>query len=121
MIAKQYRLSENEVKKVLQKWKPFFSYWIVLNYLKNKDTKNRFAIVISGKSVAGSVARNYFRRRFYDMCISRFSFEGQNNFFDLVFVVKKDTLLSEKNQKMIEWFLKEVQFLFEKLEKNYER
>mgnify|MGYP005995417273 FL=1 len=46
MITKQFRLKEREVKKVLQRGKPFFSYGIVLNYTKNKLGYNRFAIVI---------------------------------------------------------------------------
>jgi len=66
MISKNFRLKEEEVKKVLKFWKPFFSYWMVLNYKNNKLENNRFAIIISGKNVDGSVVRNYFRRRFYD-------------------------------------------------------
>lgn len=36
MIAKKYRLQEREVKKVLHKGKPFFSYSIVFNVIPNK-------------------------------------------------------------------------------------
>jgi hypothetical protein len=36
MIQKKYRLKEKQVKKVLQKGKPFFSYGIVKNSFKNK-------------------------------------------------------------------------------------
>jgi hypothetical protein len=46
VISKKNRLTEREVKKVLGKSKPFFSYGIVLNYIPNKLTHNRFAIVI---------------------------------------------------------------------------
>jgi hypothetical protein len=42
MIKKIYRLKEREVKKVLSKRKPFFSYGIVLNIFKNKLDYNRF-------------------------------------------------------------------------------
>ena len=35
MIKKVYRLKEKEVKKVLQKGKPFFSYNIVSNTIPN--------------------------------------------------------------------------------------
>jgi ribonuclease P protein component len=66
MISKNFRLKEEEVKKVLKFWKPFFSYWMVLNYKNNKFENNRFAIIISGKNVDWSVVRNFFRRRFYD-------------------------------------------------------
>jgi ribonuclease P protein component len=37
-----------------------------LNYKNNNLENNRFAIIISGKNVDGSVERNFFRRRFYD-------------------------------------------------------
>jgi hypothetical protein len=46
MIKKIYRLKEREVKKVLGKTKPFFSYGIVLNMKPNREGFNRFAIVI---------------------------------------------------------------------------
>jgi len=46
MIKKIYRLKEKEVKKVLGKTKPFFSYSIVLNSKPNREVFNRFAIVI---------------------------------------------------------------------------
>jgi hypothetical protein len=46
MIKKIYRLKDREVKKVLGKTKPFFSYGIVLNMKLNKKDFNRFAIVI---------------------------------------------------------------------------
>jgi len=46
MIKKIYRLKEREVKKVLGKTKPFFSYGIVLNAKINRENFNRFAIVI---------------------------------------------------------------------------
>jgi hypothetical protein len=51
MIKKIYRLRQREVKKVLQRAKPFFSYGIVLNVFENKLNYNRFAIVIGSKSV----------------------------------------------------------------------
>jgi ribonuclease P protein component len=67
MIKKIYRLKEKQVKKVLQKAKPFFSYNIVLNYMKNNQNINRYAIIISSKSVNTNVSRVYFRRLFYDI------------------------------------------------------
>ena len=46
MIKKIYRLKEREIKKVLGKTKPFFSYGIVLNMKPNRKGFNRFAVVI---------------------------------------------------------------------------
>ncbi|MCH8518758.1 ribonuclease P protein component [Candidatus Gracilibacteria bacterium] len=65
MIEKKYRLSEREVKKVLSKGKPFFSYSLVFKKIPSKLSYARFAIVISGKSVPNAVVRNSFRRSFY--------------------------------------------------------
>ncbi|MDR3150791.1 MAG: ribonuclease P protein component [Candidatus Peribacteria bacterium] len=66
MLAKKFRLTESEVKKVLKRQEPFFSYGIVLCRLKNMYNHNRYAIVISSKSVHSNVERNFFRRKFYE-------------------------------------------------------
>ncbi len=110
MISKNYRLSESEVKKVLQTGKPFFSFWIVLNYKKNIVWNNRFAIVIWWKSVEWSVERNFFRRKFYDLCSAFLEWKN-----DFVFVVKKQTKLDKKNLESINWFEKDIKFLFKKV------
>jgi RNase P protein component len=138
MISKDYRLKENEVKKVLKYWKPFFSYWMVLNYNKNNLKHNRFAIIISWKNVDSSVQRNFFRRRFYDkvtlFVIASGSEAIQKNWnnivngllrtsqwqklstnFDLVFVLKKQTKLEKNNLESINWFDNDVKFLLKKL------
>jgi ribonuclease P protein component len=65
MIASRYRLSENEVKKVLKQKKPFFSHTFVANVMKNNLGVSRFAILLSGKHAPGSVNRNYWRRLYY--------------------------------------------------------
>ena len=65
MIAKKYRLKEREVKKVLRKGKPFFSYTIVCNRLKTPSPGSRFAIVLGKKSIPNNVIRNMYRRIFY--------------------------------------------------------
>jgi ribonuclease P protein component len=67
VIAKKYRLKEREVKKVLQKGKPFFSSGLVFNVLPNTLSQARFAIVISRKSVPNNVVRNIYRRLFYSV------------------------------------------------------
>jgi len=115
MIKKEYRLKEKEVKKVLKYSKPFFSYGIVLNVNKNKLNHNRFAIVLGSKSVKSWVERNYFRRRFYDF-IYKNNLINKNLyldkwFYDLVFVVKKQTKLDKKEQKSINSFEKDLNFL----------
>lgn len=116
MIKKEYRLTEREVKKVLWKWKPFFSYSIVLNYLRNKGENNRFAIVLWSKPVKNSVERNFFRRLFYDT-VAEYLWDGKekNTGMDMVFVVKKKTKLDKKNESLINDFRKEINFLFNKV------
>ena len=110
MIQKKYRLKEKEVKKALQRGKPFFSYGIVKNSLKNKLGYNRFAIVISGKSVKNAVERNYFRRLFYSL-VSEYLQKGS---FDIVFVVKVKTKLSVYEKKVLDNFKKDILFLLKK-------
>lgn len=115
MLQKKFRITEEQVKKVLHKGKPFFSFWIVLNVLENKLDHHRFAIVIGGKSTTTGVERNFFRRRFYDLAFPYIQRWTKNVFFDLVFVVKKSTLLSKNEQSSLEKFYKEIDFLFTKV------
>ncbi len=112
MIKKIYRLKEKEVKRVLQKWKPFFSYGIVSNRFKNKLEYSRFAIVISSKSVKTNVERNFFRRRFYDI-VSKYITLKEN--YDFVFVLKKNNKLDKKSQKSIIEFANDLEFLMKKM------
>jgi len=114
VISKKYRLHEREVKKVLQRWKPFFSYSVVLNYAKNKVWYSRFAIVIWAKSVTDNITRNFFRRRFYDTVWEKPEID-QNNNYDYVFVVKKRTKLDKKNEASVQDFLKDIKFLTKKI------
>jgi ribonuclease P protein component len=116
MISKENRLKEKQVKKVLQKWKPFFSYWIVLNHLKNRKKINRFAIIIWSKSVTNNVCRNYFRRLFYDFLKKSWFISNikRNKNYDFIFVVKKKTKLDKKNKKTIISFEKDLDFLIKK-------
>lgn len=112
VISRKNRLTEREVKKVLTKWKPFFSYWIVLNKVKNRLWYNRFAVVIGSKSVINNVTRNFFRRRFYDFLKDILK---SNNGFDYVFVVKKQTKLDKTDEKSINSFDKDMKFLKNKI------
>lgn len=93
MIQKIYRLSENEVKKVLRFRKPFFSNGFIANIIPNKVGHNRFGIVFSGKHTKTSIARNFFRRRLYDT-IAEICTTGSH---DIVFVPKKGKTFHQKN------------------------
>lgn len=121
MILKKYRLSEKEVKKVLKKWEPFFSYGIVLNYVKNKVLCDRFAIVIWAKSVNNNVTRNYFRRRFYDqisnsnLFVNNLHDDIEKQGYDYVFIVKKQFKLNKKNIEIEKKFKLDIKFLIDKM------
>ncbi len=121
MIKKIYRLKEREVKKVLKRWKPFFSYWIVLNQIKNKLEYNRFAIVIWSKSVNTNVSRNFFRRKFYDIVSEYISIINNDSFCDFVFVVKKQTKLNMKNEENLYNYKKDINFLLNKTIKKWKK
>jgi len=115
MIAKKFRLKEREVKKVLWKWKPFFSNGIVLNYISNKIWFNRFAIVIWSKSVNTNVTRVFFRRRFFDKIMEEKYIEKTNLFRDYVFVVKKKIKLDRRDLEVLKTFKKDLNFLIKKV------
>ena len=120
MISKNFRLKEEEVKKVLKFWKPFFSYWMVLNYKNNNFENNRFAIIISGKNVETSVVRNFFRRKFYDSIDKKlliWKTELSQNKYDLVFVLKKQTKLDKTKIESINWYDNDIRFLLKAFNK----
>lgn len=94
MIAKKYRLTENEVQKVLRARKPFFSHVMVANVLQNKLWHARIGIVLSAKQTKWSVNRNIFRRMLYDLSF----LELHNCSYDIVFVAKKGIILDSKNE-----------------------
>jgi len=114
MIKKIFRLKENEVKKVLWNTKPFFSYWIVLNKKTNRLNHNRFAIIISSKSVKKNVDRVFFRRRFYNFVRNLEYISIDNKFSDFVFIVKKQNKLDRKEKSTINSFDKDIKFLISK-------
>ena len=114
MIKKQFRLNEKEVKKVLKLWKPFFSYWVVLNKIKSKLDYNRFAIVIWAKSVNSNVTRNYCRRKFYDLVTTELELKWKT-WYDIVFVVKKKMKLDVRSEETIKAFEKDLSFLIKKI------
>lgn len=89
MIAKKYRLTEREVRKVLSRRKPFFSYMFIANILENHEENHRVAILLSGKVARGSVNRNFWRRHFYDISLPLISEKPTEKHYDIVFVPKK--------------------------------
>jgi hypothetical protein len=115
MIKKKFRLKEREVKKVLGKWKPFFSEWIVLNSTLNKVGFNRFSIVIWWKSVNTNVTRVFFRRRFFDKIMENNYLLDNIIWKDFVFVVKKKNKLDRKDLVAIKTFKKDLNFLIKKV------
>ncbi len=112
MISKKNRLSEREVRKVLTRWKPFFSYGVVLNYLKNNLNMNRYWIVIWWKSVNTNVSRVFFRRTFYNIVGDNIIW---NKWIDYVLVVKKQIKLDKKDKNSILSFKKDIKFLLNKI------
>jgi RNase P protein component len=115
MIKKEFRLKEKEVKKVLGKWKPFFSDGIVLNSNLNKVWFNRFAIVIWSKSVNTNVTRVFFRRRFFDKIMEENYMSDNVKWKDFVFVIKKKNKLDRKDLEVIKTFKNDLNFLIKKV------
>jgi len=114
MIKKIFRLKENEVKKVLKYWKPFFSYGVISNSISNNLNHNRFAIIISSKSVINNVTRNYFRRLFYNLS-SKYISQTEIKWTDIIFIMKKQTKLDKKDFQSINNFENDIKFLLKKL------
>lgn len=116
MIAKKYRLTERQVKKVLQKWKPFFTQGFVCNLVYNKFDYNRYAIVIWWKSVQNAVSRNFFRRLFYGIVDEKLL--EWVRWYDIVLLVKKQTKLDRIDEKNVANFQKDIHFLLHKVLKH---
>lgn len=83
-----------------------------MNKQKNKIGYNRFAIVISSKSVNTNVERNFFRRRFFDMISEK---KLITTWYDLVFVVKNKVKLWKKIEWSFASFSKDLKFLLGKI------
>jgi ribonuclease P protein component len=111
MIKKIYRLKEKEIKKVLKFKKPFFSYNIIANYIKNNLWYNRFAILLSHKNTKTSVSRNFFRRKMYTL-VSNSIYKSS---FDIVFVPKKWKTFDKKKKEDILGFENDISFLIKKI------
>lgn len=118
MIAKKNRLTERQVKKVLQKWKPFFTQWYVLNSCMNREETHRFSIVIWWKSVQNAVERNFFRRMFYEIVRNDFLEQQIWKSYDITLLVKKVTKLERNNKKSVANFQNDIHFLLRKLFKH---
>lgn len=114
MISKEYRLTENEVKKVLHRKKPFFSYTCIANTSSNRLNHGRCWILLSSKCTKGSVNRNFWRRKFYDFSLDFL----KKNQTDVVLVMKKWTTLDYKNPEHIAEFEKNLHFLYKKIGEN---
>ena len=114
MIAKKYRLTENEVKKVLAKRKPFFSHMMVANVFANKLGHARIGIVLSAKQTRGSVNRNSFRRMIYDLTFDSLSKIS----YDIVFLCKKGIVLDHKNDTSRSSIIRDVEFILRTIEKS---
>ncbi len=117
MISKEYRLTEHELRKVLNRKKPFFSFVWIANTLENKKAHGRCGILLSAKCTKGSVNRNYWRRKFYDISLA--SLERLP--VDIVLVPKKGTILDYKNSEHIAEFEKNIQFLYRKISEGYKK
>lgn len=111
MIAKIFRLNENQVKKVLQKKKPFFSYWIVANTIKNSLGHSRIGIVLNSAQTKWSVNRNRIRRHIYDLSAPYILGLG----VDIVYMFKKRTLLNSKDTLLMAEIAKDIPFLMRKI------
>jgi ribonuclease P protein component len=107
MIKKKYRLTEREFRKVLSRKKPFFSYLFVANTTPNTLSFPRLGILLPSKCANGSVNRNFFRRKFYDI----FSQKVGNISSDIVLVPKKWTILDYTDANCVAEFEKNIMFL----------
>ena len=108
MISKKYRLTENEVRKVLNRKKPFFSYVWIANTTPNKLDHGRCGILLSSKVAKGSVNRNFWRRTYYDLSLPYITMLP----LDMVLIAKKGTILDYKNEIHIVEFKKNIQSLY---------
>ncbi len=113
MIKKGSRLKEREIRRVLRTKKPFFSFSFVANVSPNRLGHPRIAPVFSAKSVTGSVARNFFRRRAYELARPYLS-AGAG--VDIVLVPKKGGApLSHRNAQAVASFERDLSHLYGKI------
>lgn len=83
----------------------------IANTLESKREHGRIGILLSSKVARGSVNRNFWRRRFYDLSLE--SIETLS--LDIVLVPKKGTILDHKNETHLAEFKKNIQFLYKSI------
>jgi ribonuclease P protein component len=111
MISKSFRLTEQQIRKVLSNKKPFFSYIFIANTRPNTRKHWRIGILLSWKQARWSVNRNTIRRKIYDL--SKIYLDHINH--DIVLVPKKGMIFDSKNEKSIEEMEKNIIFLLKKI------
>ena len=112
MITKEHRLIERDIRRVLKFKKPFFSYSVVANVAQNRIGKPRFGSVFPAKAVTGSVSRNFFRRRSYDLARPYLENPSAS---DVVIVPKKGKPLDHRDPVAVAAFENDVSQLYRKI------
>ncbi|MBP9779316.1 hypothetical protein KBD33_01690 [Candidatus Gracilibacteria bacterium] len=85
----------------------------IANILQNKEKIGRAGILLSGKCTKGSVNRNFWRRKFYDLSLPYLE-QGD---CDIVFVPKKGIALNYKDSLQFAEFEKNITFLYKTIQK----
>ncbi len=67
MLPKNQRLSSNRIEYLLKKGKKNGNTFFTIKYLPNRQTKNRFCVIVSSKIAPKAVQRNHIRRQIYEI------------------------------------------------------
>ncbi len=111
MLAKQYRLSkEKDINRVFKNKSTLFGKSVILNWTTNQSTNSRFAFVVSNKTFAKAVDRNYYKRILRDIIYQLIKDIPTN--LDIVLVIKK-----EIDQMNFSAVLEDIRGLIKKLKK----
>jgi ribonuclease P protein component len=109
MFPKNHRVPRERIKQVLFEGCKIQTELFLLRKLKNNNSSNRFAIVVSKKVARLAVKRQCIKRRLRNSISESFA-DKQNNNFDIIFIVNKKINQSD-SQKIKEEITKIISLI----------
>lgn len=92
MLPKSQRLISSEVEEVMSKGQALFGYYLLVKFIKNKDSGLKVSAISPKKAFPTAVERNKIRRRVYSALFPVLRKEITKNSFLVAIVANKKAL-----------------------------
>lgn len=90
MLAKNYRVSRENIDYILEKGESFRTRLFIVRFKKNRTQNLRFRVIISRKVDLKAVKRNRLRRQIYESIRTNLSVRKEG--YDIILIAKKSTI-----------------------------